>query len=43
MRIRLNRCQRPLSVLLAIVMLLSIIVPFSPVKVAEASPGMTRL
>ncbi|MCI1773900.1 MAG: 5'-nucleotidase C-terminal domain-containing protein [Paenibacillus lautus] len=38
MRIRLHRCQRPLSVLLAIVMLLSIIVPFSPVKVAEASP-----
>ncbi|MHA2855711.1 5'-nucleotidase C-terminal domain-containing protein [Paenibacillus lautus] len=38
MRIRLNRCQRPLSMLLAIVMLLSIIVPFSPVKVAEASP-----
>lgn len=38
MRIRLHRCQRPLSVLLVIVMLLSIIVPFSPVKVAEASP-----
>lgn len=38
MRIRLHRCQRPLSMLLAIVMLLSIIVPFSPVKVAEASP-----
>ncbi|WP_433938071.1 5'-nucleotidase C-terminal domain-containing protein [Paenibacillus lautus] len=37
MRIRLHRCQRPLSMLLAIVMLLSIIVPFSPVKVAEAS------
>ncbi|MCM3260929.1 5'-nucleotidase C-terminal domain-containing protein [Paenibacillus lautus] len=38
MRIRLHRCQRPLSMILAIVMLLSIIVPFSPVKVAEASP-----
>ncbi|MFB4331308.1 5'-nucleotidase C-terminal domain-containing protein [Paenibacillus sp. CR_12] len=38
MRIRLHRCQRPLSVLLVIVMLLSIVVPFSPVKVAEASP-----
>ncbi|MGC6585111.1 lamin tail domain-containing protein [Paenibacillus sp. Dod16] len=38
MRIRLHRRQRPLSMLLAIVMLLSIIVPFSPVKVAEASP-----
>lgn len=38
MRIRLHRCQRPLSMLLAIVMLLSIIVPFSPVRVAEAAP-----
>lgn len=38
MRIRLHRCQKQLSTFMAIVMLLSIIVPFSPVKVAEASP-----
>lgn len=38
MRIRLHRCQKQLSMFMAIVMLLSLIVPFSPVKVAEAAP-----
>lgn len=38
MHIRLHKYQKHLSMLLAIVMLLSILVPFSPVKVAEAAP-----
>lgn len=38
MRIRLHRGQQRLSMFMAIVMLVSIIVPFSYVKVAEAAP-----
>lgn len=38
MRIRIHKCSKQLSLFLAIVMLVTIMVPFSPVKVADASP-----